>query len=66
MGEGALGSPKDPMGGSRTPHGRGTLGSPRNPMGGDPWAPHWEPFGGPRSNLAVFGDEVTFQECQNA
>ena len=59
MGEGTLGSPRDPKGGGPVP-----------PMGGEPLGAQevpWEgtlgePFGGPRTNLEVFGDGVTFQE----
>ena len=62
-GRGTLGSPRDPMGGVLDHPGRGTLGSQRDPMGGDPWDPHWELFGGPRTSLEAFCDEVSFQEC---
>ncbi len=52
MGEGTLGSP-DPMGGIPDP-----LGAQGIPWERTIGPPHWEPLGGPRTNLEAFGDEI--------
>ena len=61
---GTLGAQRDPMGGD--PWEREPLGAQGIPWEGTLGIPHWEPFGGPRTNLEVFCDEVTFQEFPNS
>ena len=63
VGVGTFGSPRDPMGGGPgPPMGGEPLGAQGIPWEGTLGPPHWEPFGGPRTNFEVVGDEVTFQE----
>ena len=58
-----FGSPRDPMGGVPDPPWEGNPWEPKGSHGRGPLGPHhWQPFGDPRTNLEVFGDEVTFQE----
>ena len=67
MGVGTLGGAQGIMGGGPgPPMGGEPLGAQGIPWEGTLGAPHWEPFGGPRTNLEVFGDEVSFQEFQQS
>ena len=63
MGEGTHGNARDARrGGPGPPMGGEPLGAQGSQWEGTLGAPHWEPFGGPRTNLEVLCHEVTFQE----